>query len=143
MTRRLNAQTIRNGTSDDLGAVLELWALADARASATDTSESLRGLLAADPQALLVCDEQDEVVGSLIAAWNGWRGSFYRLAVHPDRRRRGLATLLVREGERRLRERGALRLDAIVVVEDSDAMRFWPAVGYEQQLERSRFVRNL
>jgi ribosomal protein S18 acetylase RimI-like enzyme len=143
MTRRLSAQTIRNGMPEDLGAVLELWALADAQASVTDTIESLRGLLAVDPQALLLSDSQGQVVGSLIAAWNGWRGSFYRLAIHPERRRRGLATLLVREGERRLRERGALRLDAIVAVEDSAAMHFWLAVGYEQQLDRSRFVRNL
>ncbi len=134
---------IRDGMPDELGAVLELWARAEAQPSATDTIESLRRLLAVDPQALLVSDARGEVVGSLIAAWNGWRGSFYRLAIHPDRRRRGLATLLVREGERRLRKRGALRLDAIVAVDDSAAMRFWMAVGYEQQLDRSRFVRNL
>ncbi len=134
---------IRDATPDDLVAVLELWAVADAQPSVTDTIASLRGLMAVDPQALLVSDAGGEVVGSLIAAWNGWRGSFYRLAVHPGRRRQGLATLLVREGERRLRERGALRLDAIVAVEDSAAMRFWLAVGYEQQLDRTRFVRNL
>jgi len=134
---------IRDALPDDLVAVLDLWAVADAQPSVTDTITSLRGLMAVDPQALLVSDARGEVVGSLIAAWNGWRGSFYRLAVHPDSRRQGLATLLVREGERRLRRRGAQRLDAIVAVDDSAAMRFWLAVGYRQQLDRSRFVRNL
>lgn len=134
---------IRDAMSDDLPAVLDLWAVADAQPSVTDTIASLRGLMAVDPQALLVSDVRGEVVGSLIAAWNGWRGSFYRLAVHPDSRRQGLATLLIREGERRLRKRGARRLDAIVAVDDSAAMGFWHAVGYQQQLDRSRFVRNL
>jgi ribosomal protein S18 acetylase RimI-like enzyme len=82
------------------------------------------------------------VVGSLIAAWNGWRGSFYRLAVHPEHRRNGLATRLVREGEKRLRDRGAVRLDAIVAADEVGAMSFWRAVGYEHQGDRSRFVRN-
>ena len=35
------------------------------------------------------------MVGSLIAAWDGWRGSFYRLAVHPERRRQRIATALL------------------------------------------------
>ena len=83
------------------------------------------------------------IVGSLIAAWDGWRGSFYRLAVHPDRRREGLATTLLEEGERRLQARGAARFTAIVADEDRDAMAFWAATGYEQQASRARFVRNV
>ena len=88
--------TIRCATRADLAAVLELWGAADARPSATDSIESLRTLLAADAQALLVADARGALVGSLIAAWNGWRGSLYRLAVRPDQRRRGLATLAKR-----------------------------------------------
>ncbi len=143
MTRRLSAWTIRYGTPDDPEKVLGLWTLSDAPPTVTDRIESLRSLLASDPQALLVGDARGEVVGSLIVAWNGWRGSFYRLAVHPDHRRRGLATRLVREGEKRLRDRGAVRLDAIVVADEPAAMSFWTAVGYERQHDRSRFVRNL
>ena len=108
----------------------------------TDSIASLRALLAIDPQALLIADVRGETVGSLLAAWNGWRGSFYRLAVRPDYRRRGLATHLVRAGEKRLRARGAVRLDAIVLADEEAAMSFWQAVGYECQSDRSRFVRN-
>jgi ribosomal protein S18 acetylase RimI-like enzyme len=82
------------------------------------------------------------VVGSLIAAWDGWRGSFYRLAVSPERRREGLATMLLREGERRLCGRGAVRLTAIVAHEDAGAVAFWRAAGYERQQDQARFVRH-
>ena len=122
--------------------MLALWALSGALPSVTDSIEGVRSLVAFDPQALLVADAGDEAAGSLITAWNGWRGSFYRLAVHPDHRRRGLATRLVREGEKRLRERGAVRLDAIVAADELAALSFWNAVGYERQNERLRFVRN-
>ncbi|HEU4658179.1 MAG TPA: GNAT family N-acetyltransferase, partial [Capillimicrobium sp.] len=83
------------------------------------------------------------VVGSLVAAFNGWRGSFYRLAVHPDHRRRGLATALLRRGEERLAALGGRRLDAIVVSTEEAALAFWAAAGYERQVERERFVRTL
>lgn len=81
------------------------------------------------------------MIGSLIATWDGWRGSFYRLAVHPDRRRQGIATALLREGERRLRARGAIRLTAIVADDDPVAIGFWQAAGYARQCDRVRFVR--
>jgi ribosomal protein S18 acetylase RimI-like enzyme len=77
----------------------------------------------------------------LIAAWDGWRGSFYRLAVHPDWRRRGVATGLIRAGEDRLQQLGAVRLTAIVAGGESGAAELWRVAGYEQQSDRSRFVR--
>jgi ribosomal protein S18 acetylase RimI-like enzyme len=132
--------TIRSAADGDLASVLRLWDLADALPSVSDTRDGLSLLLATDPRALLVAASAEAVLGSLIAAWDGWRGSFYRLAVHPDRRRGGIATALLHEGERRLRDRGAVRLTAIVADDDPTAMSFWEAAGYRRQRDRTRFV---
>jgi ribosomal protein S18 acetylase RimI-like enzyme len=109
----------------------------------SDTEEGLSRLLAQEPDGLLIAESRGQAVGALIAVWDGWRGSFYRLAVHADSRRQGLATALLREGERRLRARGAVRLTAIVADDDPGAMDFWRSVGYERQPDRVRFVRHL
>jgi ribosomal protein S18 acetylase RimI-like enzyme len=133
--------TIRRATEDDIASVLDLWAVAGSLPSVSDSPDGLARLLADDPQALLVAELEGVLVGSLIAAWDGWRGSFYRLAVSPEHRRRGLATMLLREGERRLRERGAVRLTAIIAEDEAGAMGFWRAAGYERQQQQTRFVR--
>jgi ribosomal protein S18 acetylase RimI-like enzyme len=133
---------IRRGARADLDDVLELWARAGAPPSPTDTVESLERLLDHDAGSLLLAHAGGALVGSLIAVWNGWRGSFFRLAVDPSHRRAGIASALVREGERRLRARGALRLDAIVAADDPVAIALWQALGYERQQDRARFVRN-
>jgi ribosomal protein S18 acetylase RimI-like enzyme len=132
---------IRCATERDLGAVLSLWSAAGSQPTVTDTRAGLRRLMAADPQALLLAESSSTLVGTLIATWDGWRGSFYRLAVRPDRRRRGIATALLREGERRLRARGAVRLTAIVAEDDPTAVGFWEAAGYSRQGNRARFIR--
>jgi ribosomal protein S18 acetylase RimI-like enzyme len=136
--------TIRHAREHEVEQVLALWDAAGSAETVTDTREGVFGLLDADPDALLVVEsDTGEILGSLIAAWDGWRGSFYRLAVHPVRRRQGIATALLREGERRLLACGAARFTAIVTDDDPDAMGFWTAIGYERQQSRARFVRNV
>jgi ribosomal protein S18 acetylase RimI-like enzyme len=134
---------LRTGTAADVDAVLTLWKRAETGPSSTESADDVRWLLERDPDALLVADAEGEVVGSLIVGWDGWRGTFYRLAVDPAHRRRGLATRLVRAGEERLRSLGAKRLNAIVESEEDDAMAFWASAGYELQTARSRFVKNI
>jgi ribosomal protein S18 acetylase RimI-like enzyme len=132
--------TIRAATNSDVDAVLVLWRQAGAEPTHTDDAGSLRQLIAQDPRALLVAEAEQGIVGSVIAAWDGWRGSIYRLAVAPSYRRQGLARRLLFESERKLSESGATRLQAIVVESDSPALAFWRSTGWEQQVERRRFV---
>ena len=133
----------RSATASDIPALLALWRRSARFASVTDSAPALRSLLAADPEALVLAEIEGALVGSLIAVWDGWRGNFYRLAVAPEQRRRGIATALLREGERRLAARGALRLAAVVDGEDDVATHFWQATGYRRQHDRARFVREL
>jgi ribosomal protein S18 acetylase RimI-like enzyme len=142
----LPSWTIRTATLHDLDDVLALWRAADVHPATGSHRQGLERLLASDAEALLVAElpaPGSALAGSLIAVWDGWRGSFYRLAVHPEHRREGLATELLRAGERRLAARGAERLTAIVADEDPGADEFWAAVGYERQQGRQRFVREL
>ncbi len=131
---------IRGATHEDIASVLALWRAADAVSVIGESPEGLAALLATDRDALLVAEADGELVGSLIAAWDGWRGSFYRLAVHPSQRRQGLGTALLRAGERHLRGRRAARLTAIVADDDPAALEFWRAAGYHRQAHRARFI---
>jgi ribosomal protein S18 acetylase RimI-like enzyme len=129
---------------EDLGAVLELWEAARSRYSSTpDNAEVLARLLDRDAGALLVARRGERVVGTLIAAWDGWRGNMYRLAVAPEHRREGIGLALVRAGERRLWNCGGRRVTALVGAADDDATGLWHAAGYEHDRLVSRFVKNL
>jgi ribosomal protein S18 acetylase RimI-like enzyme len=139
----MNQPLLRAGTADDIDDVLALWKRAETGPSSTESADDVRWLLERDADALLLADAEGTVVGSLIAGWDGWRGTFYRLAVDPTHRRRGLATQIVRAGEERLRALGAKRLNAIVESEEADAMAFWASADYELQTARSRFVKNI
>ena len=132
---------LRPARVEDVGAVLALWRAADAGRSHTDDRESLEQLIAHDPAALLLAEADGRIVGTVIAGWDGWRGSIYRLAVAPSHRHAGLGGRLVGAAEHRLSAVGASRLQAIVVETDRRATGFWQAREWEQQAERLRFVK--
>jgi ribosomal protein S18 acetylase RimI-like enzyme len=132
---------IRSGRDDDIGAVLALWLAADAEPTHTDDEAGVATLLAHDDGALVVAEDDSRIVGSVIAGWDGWRGSIYRLVVAPDHRRSGLGGALLAAAERRLEELGGRRLQAIVVESDAQATGFWRASGWVEQSDRVRFVK--
>lgn len=132
---------IRTGTAEDLVALLQLWLNAEAEPTHTDDLVSLQELLAFDANALLVAQAGNDLAGSVIAGWDGWRGSIYRLAVAPEYRRQGVARKLVQAATARLEKAGAARLQAIVVENDVRAMGFWSNLGWERQVLRVRFVK--
>jgi ribosomal protein S18 acetylase RimI-like enzyme len=134
---------IRPARADEAEALLELWRAAGSSPSVTDDPASVRGAIGRTGSAVLVAEEGGRLVGSLIAGWDGWRGNMYRLAVVPDRRREGIATALVREGERRLAAAGARRLAAVVLADEPAAAAFWASAGYRFQVEAGRFTKSL
>jgi ribosomal protein S18 acetylase RimI-like enzyme len=135
---------VRRCAHDDVDAVLRLWSLTRSRnASVPDRREDVESLLDGGPAALLVAEAADEVVGAVIAGWDGWRGNIYRLAVHEDYRRLGVGLRLIRAAESYFREQGGRRVTALVAFDDAAAGAFWDAAGYPQDHEIGRRVRNI
>jgi ribosomal protein S18 acetylase RimI-like enzyme len=124
--------------------VLALWDLSRSPVSVTpDTPEAVGALIGQPGAALLLAIEDDEVVGTLVVGWDGWRGNLYRLAVREDFRRRGIALALVEAGHDHLRSVGARRVTALVGADEEPAAALWRAAGYEHDRHIARFVRNL
>ena len=135
--------TIRPATHDDVEAVLELWAVGRTEHAVTeDRHKDVERVLDQAPGALLVAEEDGAIVGSVIAGSDGWRGSLWRLAVHPSQRRRGLGLALVRAAEERFRALGIPRVQALVGDEDEMARAFWERAGYPLDAGSVRHVRD-
>jgi ribosomal protein S18 acetylase RimI-like enzyme len=136
--------TIRRCRQGDAQAVLELWAQSRSEhATTADRLDDVERLIGDSPAALLVAERGDEIVGALIAGWDGWRGNMYRLAVGEGHRREGIGSALTRAGEEYLCGRGVRRVTALVAFDDDAAGAFWESAGYPQDEEIGRRVRNL
>jgi ribosomal protein S18 acetylase RimI-like enzyme len=133
--------TVRAATHADIDAVLAFWRVGAEGASISDDPDGVGALIARDPEALLLAEADGQIVGTVIAGWDGWRAHLYRLAVHPDQRRRGIGTALLEAAERRLSALGARRLDAMVLDRNELAHHAWQAAGYKRDPDWTRWIK--
>ena len=82
---------------------------------------------------LIVAEDEEGVVGSVMVGHDGHRGWLYYLAVAPTQQRRGLGRALVREAEKWLEARGVRKVQLMIRPENTEVLRFYAAIGYEEQ----------
>jgi ribosomal protein S18 acetylase RimI-like enzyme len=78
---------MRVAVAQDGVALLSLWREAETVPGHTGDLQSIDRLMRHDSNAVIVAGVDGRIVGSVIAGWDGWRGSIHRLAVAPSYRR--------------------------------------------------------
>lgn len=135
---------LRTARPDDCERLIDFWAVAgenDGRPE--DRPDLVARLLEHDPASVILAEVDGELVGTVVAGWDGWRANLYRLAVAPHLRRRGLARRLLVSAEERLAALGAERASAMVLEHNLAGQAVWRAHGYSGQDEWRRWVRPL
>ena len=141
LSNRTETFFIRECLIEEAKALLALWRAAGTSPSVTDTVTDIQRTIESHAS-VLVAEANQRIVGSLIVTFDGWRGNMYRIAVHPDYRRRGIGRALVEEGEKCLTKQGGKRITALVEEKYPWAIAFWSSVGYEIEPGIARFFRN-
>ncbi|MGW3557366.1 GNAT family N-acetyltransferase [Streptomyces sp. NPDC000963] len=134
---------IRAATVDEAETVLAFWRESAEGTSVSDDVPGVTRLVERDPEALLLAVADGRIVGSVIAGWDGWRASLYRLAVLPPYRRRGISTALLRAAEERFAALGGRRADAMVLEANETGRMLWAAAGYQREDHWRRWVKPL
>ncbi|MFI6529726.1 GNAT family N-acetyltransferase [Streptomyces uncialis] len=139
----MNDLRIRPAGPADLDPVLTFWRTAAEGTSISDDRAGVARLLTRDAGSLLLAERADELVGTVIAGFDGWRCHLYRLAVHPAHRRQGIGSALLAAAEERFVALGGRRGDAMVLQRNERAQHAWRAAGYAPQEQWLRWVKPL
>ena len=83
-----------------------------------------------DPELFLVAVDGDRLVGTVMGGFDGHRGWIYSLAVDSNERHRGIGTELMAEVERRLKERGCLKVNLQVMPDNEGVVQFYRELGF-------------
>jgi ribosomal protein S18 acetylase RimI-like enzyme len=71
-----------------------------------------------------------EVVGTIMADYDGHRGWIYSVAVHPDHRKQGIGSDLVSHAECALTEKGCMKINLQIMDGNESVAAFYSSLGY-------------
>ena len=129
-SRRIRIRPLRPG---DYDAVLALLAAAkmDPHPRGRESPTAFRRQRAAHPATYLGAFDGDRLVGMVFGTHDARKAWINRLAVHPEYRRQGIATRLVRECERGLRRQGMDMFAALIDTDNPRSVALFRTLGYE------------
>jgi GNAT superfamily N-acetyltransferase len=131
---------LRRAQSRDVESILRFWEDSGASMGSTDDADSVRRVIESPAAVFVLALVDGDIIGSILGAFDGWRGNMYRLVVRPSHRRQGVARRLVREVERVFSEWGVRRITVLIEVDRPWAREFWSAVGYPRDEHVVRHV---
>ncbi|MEM9739741.1 MAG: GNAT family acetyltransferase [Pseudomonadota bacterium] len=121
----------RTYQSGDEDGVLALWSDVFPDKTAWNAPKAvISRKRAVQPEFFYVATVERRVVGTIMAGYDGVRGWIHRLAVHPDHRRKGLASQLMHKAEHGLMDIGCPKLNLQVRASNMEVVQFYRALGY-------------
>jgi ribosomal protein S18 acetylase RimI-like enzyme len=121
---------LRQYRPDDREALVGLWSLCGLIRPWNDPYRDIDRKLTWDAPNLVVLEDADELIGSVMVGYEGHRGWVNYLAVHPGHQRQGLGRLLMDEAVRRLRELGCAKVNLQIRTSNEAAAEFYRRIGY-------------
>lgn len=114
--------------------VIALWETVFGYETAHNTpSLAIDKKLAVKDDLFFIALKDNEVVGTVLAGYDGHRGWLYSVAVHPAHRRKGLGAKLVHHAEGALTERGCMKINLQIVSSNESVTTFYEALGYSTE----------
>jgi ribosomal protein S18 acetylase RimI-like enzyme len=125
---------VRQFRMNDYPDVASLWHDAGLEFRPGDEPRGIRVKSKRDPEFFLVAEnEKGTIVGTVIGGWDGRRGWIYHLGVSPSHQRRGVATMMLAELERRMKRKGVVKVNGIVFPWNQPSLRCFQKNGYSVQ----------
>ena len=129
-SRSVRLQPLRRTDYDGVIALLAVSKM-DPHTRGRESPAAYRRQLAAFPATYLGAFDGDRLVGCAFGTHDVRKAWINRLAVHPEYRRRGIATSLVREVERRFRRQGMEMFVAVIDEGNRTSRALFRSLGYD------------
>lgn len=123
---------IRPFENQDEAAVIQLWMDCGLVAPQNNPIQDIRRKSKVNPEWFLVGLENDTIVASCMAGYEGHRGWINYLAVSPGEQGKGYAKQIMQEAERLLREAGCPKINLQIRATNAKVIAFYESLGFAQ-----------
>jgi len=127
----MEAMRVRPFAMEDFDGVWQLWHICRLSVGTRERREEIERKLERDPDLFLVAEVNQAIMGTVMGAWDGRNGWVYNHAVDPRVRRTGVGSRLIKELERRLKEKGARQINLVVGRSNLEAQVVYQETGFD------------
>lgn len=123
---------IRALTQKEYDDLITLWEKAGLpyRARGRDSRQAIQAQIEENPDLFLGAFFKQELVGGIIATFDGRKGWINRVAVIPEYRRQGIAQRLIDAAEKALKKRGAKVIGTLIFNTNTHSLNLFQKMGY-------------
>jgi ribosomal protein S18 acetylase RimI-like enzyme len=122
---------IRPYENTDLDEVIKLWGVVFPNAPThNDPISDIQSKLKIQHELFFVAVDAGKLIGTAMSGFDGHRGWVYYVAVHPEFRRRGIGSALMKKVEGALIELGCPKLNLQIRAGNSQVQSFYDSLGY-------------
>jgi ribosomal protein S18 acetylase RimI-like enzyme len=121
---------IRPYRNDDEQAVIDLWFACRLVVPANNPRRDIERKLLVNPELFLVGSLHKQIIATCMAGYEGHRGWINYLAVSPDHRRQGFATMMMKEAANRLKSVGCPKINIQIRATNKTVFAFYESLGF-------------
>ncbi len=128
----MSAGSIRSFEDKDEAAVIQLWKDCGLTTPSNDPTLDIQRKKKVQRDMFLVAEENGQVIGTVMAGYDGHRGWINYLAVAPERQRSGLGRELMEKAELLLKAAGCPKINLQVRTTNAEAKAFYERIGFHE-----------
>lgn len=128
---------IRKMTSKDYNSVYNLWINTKGMGlnNLDDSEDSICRFLKRNPNTCFVAEDNEIIIGTIIAGHDGRRGYIYHTVVSEKYRRKGIASKLVENVLSAMRSEGIKKCALLVFERNETGNNFWQSIGFTDRTD--------
>ena len=121
---------IRPYCNKDEQAVIDLWITCRLVVPTNNPQRDIERKQLVNPEMFLVGCLDKQIVATCMAGYEGRRGWINYLAVSPDHRRQGFATMMMKEAAKRLKSAGCPKINIQIRTTNKNVIAFYESIGF-------------
>ena len=122
---------IRNYKPSDKNSIISLWKkVLNPQKPHNDPEIAIDIKTKQNDGLFFVAEDKHQIIGTIIAGYDGHRGWLYSLAMHPQHRRKGIGTKLVKKAIGELKKLGCLKVNLQINSDNKEVVEFYKKNGF-------------
>lgn len=124
--------------------VIELWySVFNIKDARNKPELSIDKKLSVNDDLFFIARVDDQIIGTIMAGYDGHRGWIYSMAVIPEKRKLKIGTALLKHAENELKKQGCVKINLQIFKDNENVKNFYLKNGYsvEERISMGKEIR--